>query len=1025
VLQAIVKVKPLKDSTRAPEKPAAPWGLTPWEQEELAKASRPEMPPPPPQKTPIDLVRNALKAPRELLPLVEKCFPTAKPDDWSVAADSDVKLVTQEVPSGLGKLAAMPAYPGQTKDLDRARAWLQVVGGKFPGFPEVSKARHELLERRIAIRVGESPKPSPDDWKLIIEWEELHKDRSAQAGAGDELLVKAWRVECAIVLDKEAASARDRLAPIRGELLKADPTYGRYLWCRAQRALPEPGWDAIVRELNDLLPALQGPEPILAAQDRVGAVVGLIREAAQERREEARPWAKLDQIPFNSFGSQAEADQYAKLLKAARKFTGEDHEWKLSLALAAFHESKPEVGLTRELLSLQEAKGPDLLPLLFAGVSSFWQQPRAASLPADDPQFAAAIRATTQLLQEFSKDEAGKITKEGAAAVYKSVLQPVLEGAEFQAPAAAKKAGGSELLSDLHGAIAKFLQGQKEAEWPFPKTMPLPLQVIEEQATLAIELHPKDKPNRAKLAEYHATRGGARSFKPDVKTDAVLADVELALKYQPKLHTALAVQAYALMIRAGERPTRAEILADLGDSIKAGDEAVKNCPNTNKAYPIYLLNLGTAHLTLGNYETDADAKKQHFDAARKYAGDAAKLEHAYGEDALLLLGNIHEDLASQVGEKPKENYLEATKRFSQVVEKNPLSAQALCSLARSNYKALVRTRLSPGDLGFASLEAGLKDCKDYLERAVGCSVQDAVRIEAYCHLGKVYEEQANWTKADENLGKAVDLAKQLGASSRAAYFSHWAILPASHAGRLLASRPPEDPEIRKLLDTARQRAELLQQMPAGAFVVPIKQMARIQGLAFALEKKYDQAVKAYDRALPKDLAQADALDVSLLLGRAACNIALKRADAALQDASRALAITAAPSEQADAHYHVAQAHYLSSSSEGEKAAQHRDEFLKSIREAVRLAPEGRNGIAYRSNGATWIALIAVPLAQTDKEQAIQLLKDAETWLEEAKKWLQEAHGSAQETGDITRRLELVGKLRRQLQGPPPSAPPAE
>jgi hypothetical protein len=964
----------------------------------------------------MDLVRKALKTPRELLPLVEKYFPTAKPDGWSVA-DSDVKLVTQEVPSGLGKLAGMPAYPGQTNDLDRARAWLQAAAAKFPGFPEISAAYHAILERRIALRVGESPGPSQDDWKLINEWEELHKDRSGQPGAGDELLVRAWRVECAIVLGKEAASARDRLAPIRGELLKAQPAYGRFLWCRAQRALPEPGWDEIVRELTDLLPALQGPEPILTAQDRVGAVAGLIRETAQKRRERARPWAKLDQLPFNPFGSQAEAEQYAKLLKAARKFAvaGEDREWKLSLALAAFHESKPENGLTRELLPLQEAKGPDLLPLLFAGVSSFWQQPQAASLPADDPQFAAVVRATTQLLQEFSKDEAGKITKEGAAAVYKSVLQPVLESPEFQAPAAAKKPGGSELLSDLHGAVAKFLEGQKDAEWPFPKTMPTPLQVIEGQATLAIELHPKDKPNPARLAEYYATRGGARSFKPDVKTADVLADAESALKHQPKLHAALAVRAYALLVRAGEQPKRDQILKDLGDSIAAGEEAVKNCPSGQKAYPIYLLNLGNAHLTLGNYETDAETKKQHFDLARKYAGDAAKLEHAYGEDALLLLGNIYEDLASQVGENPKDNYLEAKKRFSQVVEKNPLSAQALCSLARCNYKALVRTRLSPGELGFPNLEAGLKDCKDYLERAIGCSVQDAVRIEAYCHLGKVYEEQAGWTKADENLGKAADLAKQLGASSRAAYVSNWAILPVSQAGRLLASRPPEDPEIRKLLDTARQRAELLQQMPAGAFVVPIKQMARIQGLAFALEKQYDQAVKAYDRALPKDLAQADALDVSLLLGRAKCNIALKRADAALQDASRALAIASAPSEQADAHYHVAQMHYLLSGQEGATAAQHRDQFLKSIREAVRLAPGGKNGIAYRSDGATWIALIAVPLAQTDKEQAIQLLKEAETWLEEAKKWLQEAHGSTQEISDLTRRLELVGKLRRQLQ----------
>jgi len=1036
VLQVIAKLKPREKLAKGPEKPAAPWGLTPWENEELARIPLPPPPPPPPPpagQMAVSAIRKALGSARELLPLVEQRFPTAKADGWTVTDSNDVKLVTREVPSGLGRLAVVPAYPEQAKDLTSAAAWLQAARVKFPGYAEISSAFRVVLERRIALRVTESQGPSQDDWGLLDQWEEARKDRSGgPASTGDELLVRAWRVECMLALGKEAASARDHLVPIREELLKAQPAYGHYLWCRALRAVPEPGWDEIVGELNDLLPALEGPAPILKAQDRAGAVVGLIVEAAQKRRAQARPWKTLDRIPFNPFAGPAEAEQYAKLLKAARKFpgAGENRELKLSLLLAASHEAKPESdlawSLARELLPLRDASvQADLLPLLFAGVTSFWQQPQLAKLPADDPQCATAIRATTQLLQDLSKDEAGKITKEGAAAVYQSVLQPVLESPGLQA--AAKTKGPSELMSHLSGAAAKFLDSQKDAEWPFPKTVRSIYHVIESQATLAIDLYPKGKADPAGLVEYYALRAAARAYKSDFHAAEVLADADAALKIQPKLHTALGIRAYALFMRAQEQPKRDQILKDLADSIISGDAAMKNCLKGNKQFPGYMLNLANAHLWLGNYETDAEKKQQHFDLARKLAGDAAKLEHDYGDEARLLLGNIYEDLASQVGENPKQNYLEAKKRFSQVLERNPLSAQALCSLARCHYKALVQTRLSPQDFGFRDRDAVLKRCKDDLEKAVGFSVQDSIRIESYRYLGEVFAEQGDWTKADENLGKAADLAKELGAPSRAAYVFGWAMLPITHADRLLSARTrqADDPEILQLLKTAEQRADVLQATPAGQFVIPAKQVARIKGLSFGLKKDFDQAVQAYDRGLPRDLARADASDVGLLLGRAACHLALCKLDengkldaagsehakAVLRDASRALEVAPDSGEQADAQYCLAQAHVFLMLA-GDAVAEHREEFLNSMREAMRLAPQGVNGVKYRLVGGRLVTSLASGIAKSNREEADKLWKEARGWLEQAL----ELEQDAKKKKDILQSLEVNKKL---------SAPPAE
>ncbi len=1048
VLLAIA-TKTRRELSKAPDNPVAPWQLNSWEQEELGGIMRPSPPPPPPPGPAIAAVKKALEAlhdpqakpdaARQLLDALEKGYPPASPGSWKVDHEDDLALLTGSVPLGLGKLARDVAdggrakYADQAKDLGRAKGWLQAAKAKY-SVPEIGAALYAVATGRLALRVWEAPKPSQADLQDLQEWDQLPKGQSGAAAAGDELMAKAWRAECNVALEQNIMSARNSLMLIKDALLAKQPAYARYLWCRTLKAAGS-GWDDVVLELIELTPALERPDPILEKQGRAGTMAELIVEAAVERRKQFRPW-KLDKVPFNPFGDQAE--QYAKLLKAARGLVGagKNPELEVGLVLASFHKAKPETELvwplTRELLRSPDVdKQADRLPLLFAGVSSFWQQPEAGKLAADDRQFVTAVQATTRLLQELGKDEAGKITnKKDAAAVYESVLKPVLENPDFQAKTEAQKQAGNELLSDLSGAVAKFLENQTEAEWPpWPKSMPSVYHAIEGQATLAIDLAPKDKPNPDKLADYYAMRANALAYKTDWNVDVVLKDVDTALKHKPNLHGAFGVRAYALFMRAGQHSKRDEILQELRDAIKAGEEAVEDCPkDSNTARASYWSNLGLAHLYVGNYEVNAEKKKQHFDKAKELASQAAKLVHEYDHSARFLLGNIYEDLASQVGEDPKQNYLEAKKRFEEVLDKNPLSAQARSSRARCIFKALTISSLNPQDIGLAGdRDAALKKCGDDLEEAIQYAVQDVVRIEAYCYFGQVYEQQGNWAKADENLGKAAELAKQSKASTQAAYVSVWAMLPVSQANRLLATgRPPDDPEILKLLQTAEQRAQELQGIPPGAYTVPVKQAAIILGSVWQKRKRYDEAVNAYNRAVP-NLEEADALDVSVLLARADCNLSRPEANraaflpAALQDASRALKLAPSPREQAGAHYRVALAHF--SLWNGDNAAiQHRDASLESIRKAVELVPKEANStyVTYRRSSATLIIKL-VALSKLDNQQGIPFFKEAE-------QWLQEARDAAQDPGQRNRiegELKQVREFIPAQQGQPQAAPAPE
>jgi tetratricopeptide (TPR) repeat protein len=698
------------------------------------------------------------------------------------------------------------------------------------------------------------------------------------------------------------------------------------------------------------------------------------------------------------------------------------------------------------------------ISIRFAGALDFWQQPSLTNLPVEDPRFASGVQATTRLLeelskQELSKDEAPRISKDNAAALYKFLLQRILDSPDLQAKCETKKPSGNGLLSDLFGAAAKLLDNMMDAESLLPTASLSPegkhvasllpqgkykgvYDAIESQASLAINLAPKDKPDPARLADCYAMRAGARAYKPDVNVSEVLADVESALKFQPKLHRAFGVQTYTLLIRAGSQPTHGQIRKDLTDAIAAGEQAVKSCPEKHKAYTTYLLNLGIAYLRLGYYETDAEKKKKHLGAGRDAATRAAKKEHEFGHEASLLLGNIYEDLASQVGESPQENYREALKRFSDVLQRNPQSAEASCSHARCSFKAIMRSRVDPRELGLGDRDAVLKGCVRDLSRAVEYAPDDTIRIEAYYYLGEVYDELGDRTKADENMGKAAELAIKSKASTQAAYVYGWAMLALNQANRLLATRPATDTEVDKLLQAAEQRAEILRKTPPGAFVVPTKQVAVILGAARRMRRQFDKAASAYDEAIP-DLAKADASDFPLLMGRADCNLNRPEArkdaafaQAAIRDAARARELAPSAREQADAYYRLTLGHFQLFQQGGNAAVEHRNKALENIRDAVRLVPPGANGVTYRNTGAALILNVVVdwgrtivstnPLAVGDfAQQAVPFLAEAEKWLKEALDLEQNAEMKKRIEANLTVLQKKIEELRGSPAAPKP------
>jgi hypothetical protein len=184
-------------------------------------------------------------------------------------------------------------------------------------------------------------------------------------------------------------------------------------------------------------------------------------------------------------------------------------------------------------------------------------------------------------------------------------------------------------------------------------------------------------------------------------------------------------------------------------------------------------------------------------------------------------------------------------------------------------------------------------------------------------------------------------------------------------------------------------------------------------------------VKAYDRGLPRDLAQADASDVGLLLGRAACHLALCKLDesgkldaagsehakAVLRDASRALEVSPNSAEQADSQYCLAQAHVFLMLA-GDAQVEHREEFMKSMREAMRLTPQGTNAVKYRLVGGRLVTSLASGIAKSNREEADKLWMEARGWLEQAL----ELEQDAKKKKEILQALEINKRV---------SAPPAE
>ncbi len=834
-------------------------------------------------------------------------------------------------------------------------------------------------------------------------------------------------------LGRDVATAANALA-LLGKDLKdraKQPAYANFLSCLAMRAEGAP-WDDVMPDLLELGPALERREPILQRQRRAAAVAEWIVQAAADRRQRSRPW-KLEKIPFNPFGSSAEAEQFAGLLKAAGAALGDPSglrlEWKRSRILAEFHRPRAALGdvwtLAREVLALPDAGAdPDVVPLFYADASRIWKQPALASLTADDPQGAAGLDVSARLLRALSDDTAGDFSPDSLKTFRDAVVDPMLQ-ADFVEKAKGTSGIAAARTSELAGALAEFLDHYQHAPWP---AWPEPLQdihgAIVSLASGAIERGLAGKVDSARLGDYYALRAKARTFRSDFKPETVLADVEAALKHGPtRPYLAHGAKAYALLERAGQRDKREDVLRDLNEAIKAAEEAVKSSAGRPKLATVNALNLAVAHLRMGNYETDAKKKEQHFTAARDtLTQQAAKGEQALDEEGRLLLGNLHEDFASQLDESPRENYQEALSQFSEVLRQNSLSAQALLSRARCAYKA-IRGGLDPKVLGLGDRDTALKGCVHDLNRALSCATYDSHRIEAHYYLGLVHEALGDFDQADEHLGKAARLAIDSKVAGQVAPIARWARLALSHANRLRQQqRTTADPEERKRLEAeidkrlqaAEERAKILQSAPISDFQVPAKSAGLIVGDTWRMRKEYDRAISAYDAALG-DSRQADVRDVPLLLARAQCNLErfgtqkkdqtaqdLKSfAEAAIRDAARAKELALSPLDQAEASYQMALGHFTLFRLGGDAALKHRDQFLEAIRSAVKTAVSRSQKAAFRHTGATMILTVILDwyerIDKNDQQalagfpkQALPFLEEAQLWAKEALDWEQDA-----------------------------------
>ena len=525
--------------------------------------------------------------------------------------------------------------------------------------------------------------------------------------------------------------------------------------------------EALAAEVTELAKAALGAAPPagLTLDHRRQRLAEMLVQAATSLRQ-VPTGANQSLLPgiIHPYGPDGgvKAERAYAWLKAAGNLTTASapdmkHDPRLlaELALATWHKPHEDEAPGREatkkkiltifenLKGRQPAQSAEQLPLLYV-----------YSLTHDDPRETTPVRA--ELIDAIFRAPVRPSETE-IVELYNSLLAPAIaDGLGVANPDAAFKTQLARLA---------YRKGKVIDEYNAIDVGPDRKAEVYKSYDLAVASNPNS-------AEYLAARGFAGLDLEPPRIDAALANAKTLIQVNPKYHGGYGLLALASLVDARRRNDRAEQAALSKTAVDAGEEslrleaaAAQQAGAPDRASRVfYLLHLGESYVALANYAaSDTTPRTKWLITAIERIKQAQADDHdqLLADRAWLTLGDAHEDLAWLARVDVDQNYEAAIKAFGEAKRVAPDPARALASLGRCYYRREADSH-QPGymDLAEKNLVEAIAARKDFAD--------------AYRWLGAVYLYRKQYDQADDNLEKAVQLAKAQNSSDFPVYALLWA-----------------------------------------------------------------------------------------------------------------------------------------------------------------------------------------------------------------------------------------------------------
>jgi serine/threonine protein kinase/tetratricopeptide (TPR) repeat protein len=612
----------------------------------------------------------------------------------------------------------------------------------------VQAAYHQLLTAEIKAWVPRLAERA--DFEKVL----AYCDEAATEGAS--AWVHACLAEC-LIETRGSSSSREWQ---RGEKAAADalklpnpPAYAHFVRARYYQAGEKPDWAAAADALLKALPS-GSVSPELKVKHRSDRAICIFEEAAQSLRS----GTSLNQ----AFQSPAAAARGYLWLKGAYGLKPANEKGsvplRVALALAAWEMPDRDARLAQQLTTelrrelppaqLREAVHFDAYRVLLVHARTLMQESSLEAKKGAVKGFADLVELATHTDEIPGED------------FHESVLASAIKlGDELldktQDPELQKQ------VARLHFTRGELIRHSLYLYEPWVKNaFARPVEEAHRAYDRAVALQPTE-------VDYLVRRADCRLLLPEPKWNDLEATAREVLKRHPNSVAGLALRSRVLHFKALNEPNPGKSKPILESAAVEYQKAIELCKqhgDPTKERALLLTGRSGVLVLLANYVTDPQRRKEYLGQAVREAQEATGVpDRPYPEYAWESLGNALEDLGWLVGEA--DAYPRAIEEFKRALAARPNRIQILVSRGRCRYKwarnlldSLRKQNRQP-DAEVVNL-LGLA-CDD-LKEAVDKDPESPEAAEACYWLGMVYRlpPRLSPTQADFYFEQADKLTEQ-------------------------------------------------------------------------------------------------------------------------------------------------------------------------------------------------------------------------------------------------------------------------